>query len=414
MSRLEKLINELCPGGVEFKSLEELFIIKNGYTPSKSNSEFWDNGTIPWFRMEDIRANGHILNDSIQHITPEAVKGKLFPKDSIIMATTATIGEHALITVDSLANQRFTVFTKQNSEQKNLNMKYVYYYFDIIDEWCKKNTKVSSFPAVDLQKLKKYMMPVPPLEIQCEIIKILDNFTELTAELTARKKQYEYYRDKLLTLDYSIPMVALKDIATSMYRGSGIKKDQVTDEGIPCVRYGEIYSIYNTSFQKCISHTKLEFVSSPKYFEYGNVLFAITGENVEDIAKSIAYLGNEKCLAGGDIVVMKHSQNPRYLAHVLNTAMAKEQKSKGKVKSKVVHSNIPSLEQIKIPLPSLDIQERFANILDNFEAICTDLNIGLPAEVEARQKQYEFYRNQLLTYVQTGHNILTDRQTDRI
>lgn len=154
MSRLEKLINELCPDGVEFKSLEELFIIKNGYTPSKSNSEFWDNGTIPWFRMEDIRVNGHILNDSIQHITSKAVKGKLFPKDSIIMATTATIGEHALITVDSLANQRFTVFTKQKSEQKNLNMKYVYYYFDIIDEWCKKNTKVSSFPAVDLQKLK--------------------------------------------------------------------------------------------------------------------------------------------------------------------------------------------------------------------------------------------------------------------
>ena len=209
-------------------------------------------------------------------------------------------------------------------------------------------------------------------------------------------------------------MVALKDIATSMYRGSGIKKDQVTDEGIPCVRYGEIYSIYNTSFQKCISHTKLEFVSSPKYFEYGDVLFAITGENVEDIAKSIAYLGNEKCLAGGDIVVMKHSQNPRYLAHVLNTAMVKEQKSKGKVKSKVVHSSIPSLEQIKIPLPSLDIQERFANILDNFEAICTDLNIGLPAEIEARKKQYKFYRDQLLTFVQTGHSILTDRQTDRI
>ena len=138
MSRLEKLINELCPDGVQFKSLEELFIIKNGYTPSKSNSEFWDNGTIPWFRMEDIRVNGHILNDSIQHITPMAVKGKLFPKDSIIMATTATIGEHALITVDSLANQQFTVFTKQKSEQKNLNMKYVYYYFDIIDEWCKK------------------------------------------------------------------------------------------------------------------------------------------------------------------------------------------------------------------------------------------------------------------------------------
>ena len=94
-------------------SMEEMFKIRNGYTPSKSNPRFWENGTIPWFRMEDIREHGHILSDSIQHITKEAVKGKgLFPANSIIVATTATIGEHALIIVDSLANQQFYVFNK--------------------------------------------------------------------------------------------------------------------------------------------------------------------------------------------------------------------------------------------------------------------------------------------------------------
>ena len=148
----------------------------------------------------------------------------------------------------------------------------------------------------------------------------------------------------------------------------------------------------------------MKYVPNPKYFEHGDILFAITGESVEDIAKSVAYIGYEKCLAGGDIVVMKHKQNPRYLAHVLSTQAAREQKGRGKVKSKVVHSNVPSIEQIEIPLPSLDVQERYANVLDNFESICNDLNIGLPAEIEARQKQYEFYRDKLLSFKEVSTN----------
>lgn len=164
------------------------------------------------------------------------------------------------------------------------------------------------------------------------------------------------------------------------------------------MRYGEIYTTYNTWFDTCISHTKIEMVPSPKYFEHGDILFAITGESVEDIAKSVAYMGSERCLAGGDIVVMKHKQNPRYLAHVLSTSFAKEQKSKGKVKSKVVHSNIPSIEKIEIPLPPVEVQAQYADMLDNFETICNDLSVGLPAEITARKKQYEYYRNKLLSF----------------
>lgn len=122
-------------------------------------------------------------------------------------------------------------------------------------------------------------------------------------------------------------------------------------------------------------------------------------------------MGHEKCLAGGDIVVLKHNQNPRYLAHVLATKAARDQKSKGKVKSKVVHASVPSIEMITIPLPSLDVQERYAAVLDNFDAICSDLNIGLPAEIEARKKQYEFYRDALLTFAESGGTISTDRQS---
>jgi len=110
-----------------------------------------------------------------------------------------------------------------------------------------------------------------------------------------------------------IEFKTIREIATDIYRGSGIKRDQITDDGVPCVRYGEIYTTYNIWFEECVSHTSLEYVSSPKYFEYGDILFAVTGESIEDIAKSTAYVGNDKCLAGGDIVVLKHKENPKYL-----------------------------------------------------------------------------------------------------
>ena len=129
---------------VSWLTLGEVFETRNGYTPSKANAAFWENGTIPWFRMEDIRANGGVLKDSIQHITPQAIKGKgLFMADSIIMATTATIGEHALILSNALANQQFTNFRVRNSIEDKLLTKFVYYYFFIIDEWCKQNVNVS-------------------------------------------------------------------------------------------------------------------------------------------------------------------------------------------------------------------------------------------------------------------------------
>ena len=111
----------------------------------------------------------------------------------------------------------------------------------------------------------------------------------------------------------------LGEIATDMYRGSGIKRDQITKDGTPCVRYGEIYTTYNVAFDECVSHTCVEIIHSPKYFEYGDLLFAITGESVEDIGKTIAYLGKDKCLLGGDIICMKHRQNAKFLSYALST-----------------------------------------------------------------------------------------------
>lgn len=176
----------------------------------------------------------------------------------------------------------------------------------------------------------------------------------------------------------------LEDIATDIFRGAGIKRDEVTENGISCVRYGEIYTTYGIWFDKCVSHTQLTFVKSPKYFEYGDVLFAITGESVEDIAKSTVYVGNEKCLAGGDIVVLKHKQNPKYISYALATTDARKQKSAGKVKSKVVHSSVPAIKQIVIPVPPLEVQSEIVRILDNF------------TELTARKQQYEYYFHEIM------------------
>ncbi len=381
MSKINQLIQNHCPAGVEYKKLEDVLTIKNG----RDYKQFGD-GDVP------VYGSGGIMT---------YINTAVYDKPSVLIPRKGSLDK--LYYVDTPFWNVDTIFYT-DIDTSLVEPKYIYYYLE--GQHLERLNKAGGVPSLTQAVLNKVQLPVPPLEVQREIVRILDNFTslkaelqtKLQAELQARKKQYEYYRDELLKPQEKIPMVTLKEIATSIYRGAGIKRDQITEEGIPCVRYGEIYTTYNTWFDECVSHTKEEYVSSPKYFEHGDILFAITGESVEDIAKSIAYVGHDKCLAGGDIVVMKHQQNPRYLAHVLNTTMIKEQKSKGKVKSKVVHSNVPSIEQIKIPLPSLEVQKRYADVLDNFEQICNDLNIGLPAEIEARQKQYEYYRDALLSF----------------
>ena len=421
MSKLDELIKELCPNGVDRLSTNDIKIDSFWLMPATPN--YIESG-VPYITSKNVR-NGKIDFTNVSYISEEDYKNissnRSILVGDILVTMIGTIGEVCIVDDNIKFYGQNLYLVRLN---KNLiDTKYFYYY---ITSASIKNSLVtkknaSSQGYIKAGSIENLKVPVPPLEIQREIVRILDAFTTLTEdltlelmkELTARKKQYEYYRDELLKPHKSIPMVNLKEIACSIYRGTGIKRDQVTEDGVPCVRYGEIYTTYNTWFDECVSHTKEEYVSSPKYFEHGDILFAITGESVEDISKSIVYIGHEKCLAGGDIVVMKHNQNPRYLAHVLNTSMAREQKSKGKVKSKVVHSNVSSIEQIRIPLPTLEVQERYADVLDNFEKICNDLNIGLPAEIEARRKQYEYYRDVLLTFAETGSTILTDRQTDR-
>lgn len=192
--------------GVETFTLKDIFDTRNGYTPSTNNKEFWEDGSIPWFKMDDIRDNGRILDDSNLHITPKAIKGKgLFKANSIILATSATIGEHALITKEHLCNQRFTNFYPKKKFEFLLDMKFVYYYMFTIDEWCKQHVNHGGFASVDMGGLYNLVFPLPSLHEQSRIVSILDTFeasiSNLEGQLKAREKQYEYYRNKLLTFD---------------------------------------------------------------------------------------------------------------------------------------------------------------------------------------------------------------------
>ena len=199
----------------------------------------------------------------------------------------------------------------------------------------------------------------------------------------------------------------LGDIATDVFRGSGITREQVRETGTPCVRYGEIYTTYGIWFEDCVSHTDESLLASKKYFGYGDILFAITGESVDDIAKCCAYIGHETCLAGGDVVVLKHNEDPKYLSYALSTLDAQKQKSKGKVKSKVVHSSVPDIKSIRIPVPPLEVQHEIVRILDTFTELTSELTENLSKELTARKQQYEYYRNKLLDKQQRSTKIIT-------
>ena len=170
-------------------SISEVFELRNGYTPSKAVEAFWEGGTIPWFRIEDIRENGGILNDAIQHITPLGIKGNgVFEKNSIILSTTATIGVHAMLIADSLANQRFTNFSIRKSLKHTFDPMFVYYSFFGIDEWSKKNTNSGGLLSVNIPLLLKQPFLTPSINEQQ---KIASYFTTLDRQITLQTQRLE-------------------------------------------------------------------------------------------------------------------------------------------------------------------------------------------------------------------------------
>ena len=415
-SKAKKLIEMIQTAPVEWKPLGEVFDLKNGYTPSKSVKEYWENGSIPWFRMEDIRENGRILDSALQQISESAIKGgKLFPANSIIMATSATIGEHALITVPFLANQRFTNLSLKPEFTDKFNIYFLYYYCFNLSDWCKKNTTTSSFASVDMNGFKRFPIPIPPLETQQKIVKILDKFTKLEAsleasleatleaELALRKRQCRYYRDFLLDFDNQIGggiadgyKGRLKDVVwKTLGEIAEYSKNRICSDKLNEHNYVGVDNLLQNREGKKLSGY---VPSEGKMTEY--IINDILLGNIRPYLKKI---WQADCTGGtnGDVLVIRVTDekvNPKYLYQVLADDKFFAFNMKHAKGAKMPRGSKTAIMQYKIPIPPLPEQEKIVAILDKFDTLTHSISEGLPHEIALRRKQYEYYREQLLAF----------------
>lgn len=393
---LEKLLDG---AEVEWKTLDEIFHLKNGYTPSKGVKEYWENGSIPWFRMEDIRENGRILNTALQKVSESAVKGgKLFPANSIIIATSATIGEHALITIPFLANQRFTVLSLKPEYIDKFNIYFLYHYCFTLDDWCQKNTTMSSFASVDMNGFRRFPIPIPPLPIQNKIVKILDVLTALTSELTSelilRRKQYEYYREKLLSFD-SLEQLNMggakkKLIDVAIYAKVRISADKLNKEN---------YVGVENLLQNKLGKTSSNYVPTEgSFIEYlpNDILIG----NIRPYLRKI-WLADKTGGTNGDVLVIRLTDKnilPRYLYHILANEHFFEYNIKYSKGAKMPRGDKAAILQYEFDVPPLEEQYSIVSILDKFETLTNSITEGLPLAIEQSQKRYEYYRELLLSF----------------
>ncbi|HAH7721773.1 TPA: restriction endonuclease subunit S [Escherichia coli] len=271
-----------------------------------------------------------------------------------------------------------------------------------------KGTKVIDVSASDMAKI---IIPIPcpdnpekSLAIQSEIVRILDKFTALTAELTAelnmRKKQYNYYRDQLLSFNTEdVPHLPMgqKDIGEFIRGGTFQKKDFI-DAGVGCIHYGQIYTYYGTYTEKTKTYISTALAKKCKKAQKGDLIIATTSENDEDVCKAVAWLGSEDIAVSSDACIYKHNLNPKYVSYFFQTEQFQNQKKQYITGAKVRRVNADNLSKILIPVPSMEIQERIVSILDKFDTLTNSITEGLPREIELRQKQYEYYRDLLFSF----------------
>ena len=365
--------------GWEYRSFKDVFPIKMGKTPPRGDSSSWDKTKVTsnrWVSIADISINeGKIIDDTKEYITDKAAeKINLVKAGSLLMSFKLSIGRMAFAGVDLYTNEAIIAIPKN----EDYDLKFLYYYLLQYD-WrtlTEGNEKVKG-ATLNKQSIGKIKLPVISSAEQRRIVSYLDSSFDLidkikenaSKSLSEAKALFQSALAEAMEPKEGWEEKTLGEIATDMYRGSGIKRDQISQIGFPCVRYGEIYTTYNYSFNECVSHTNESLINPKKYFDKGDILFAITGESVEDIGKCIAYTGKERCLCGGDIVVMKHNQYPQFLAYALSTKEAIRQKGLGKVKLKVVHTNVPALKSIKIYLPTdIKVQQQIVSRLDSLSS----------------------------------------------
>ncbi|MCH6241202.1 restriction endonuclease subunit S [Escherichia coli] len=277
-----------------------------------------------------------------------------------------------------------------------------------------KGSTVYHLYAKDIGKL---LIPIPcpnnpekSLAIQSEIVRILDKFTALTAELTAelnmRKKQYNYYRDQLLSFkDGEVEWKTLGEIGEFIRGKRFTKADYVEDGGISVIHYGEIYTRYGVYTTHSLSQVRADMAASLRYAKHGDVVITDVGETVEDVGKAVAWLGDDDIAIHDHCYAFRHSLNPKFISYYMQTDSFISEKAKYVARTKVNTLLINGFSKIMIPVPypkdhekSLKEQARIVEILDKFDTLTNSITEGLPREIELRQKQYEYYRDLLFSF----------------
>lgn len=398
MSKLDELIQELCPDGVETFPLEECCnILDKKRKPVTKNSR--EKGEYPYYGANGVQdyVSDYIFNGKFVLVGED---GSVITKSGTPVVTWAEgkiwVNNHAHVI----------------EEKSGTMLRYLYFYIQTIDVTSLIHGNIPKLTGRDFRSLK---IALPPHEIQREIVRILDNFTNLTAELTAkltaeftaRQRQYEFYRDKLLTFD------VLKEGTINFcqrtlgemfdFRNGLSKGKEFFGKGTPFIRYTDVYNHRTlrkkdiTALVECTEDEKKRLKVSR-----GDVLFTRTSETAEDIGWSSVMLDDmDDCVFNGFTIKATPKTKellPEYCAYCFSTSDFRQYVTKHCAFTTRASLTGNTIAQYRMTIPPLDIQSRIVNVLDNFEKICSDLNIGLPAEIEARQKQYEYYRDKLLTF----------------
>lgn len=390
MSRIKELIAELCPDGVGFKELGELLDYEQ---PGK-------------YLVESTAYNG-------SYATPVLTAGQTF----ILGYTDETTGiypassKEPVIIFDDFTTAFKWVdfpFKAKSSAMKMLTLKagaldclkYAYYAMQTITYAPQDHARQW------IGTYSKLLIPVPPIKVQREIVKVLDTFTqleaELGAELEARRRQYQYYRDALLSpewrmSDASIKWVALNEIG-KFIRGRRFTKADFVEDGVGCIHYGEIYTRYGTAADSVISHVRSDMASTLRFAKPGDVVITDVGETVEDVGKAVAWIGSEDVAIHDHCYAFRHSMNPKFVSYCMQATSFIAEKAKYVARTKVNTLLIEGFSKIRIPVPPLEEQARIVAILDRFDSLVNDISSGLPAEIKARRQQYSHYRDRLLSF----------------
>ncbi|EGF4767454.1 restriction endonuclease subunit S [Escherichia coli] len=387
MSYLEKLLDGV---EVEWKTLGSIAELKRGTSITKKDVI---DGTIP------VVAGGR--TPAYYHNTSNRDGQTIVIAGSGAYAGFVSWWEEPIFVSDA-----FTV-----KPHNILLPRYCYHFLMNMQQQLHEFKSGGGVPHVYPRDVSPILIPIPcpdtpekSLAIQSEIVRILDKFTALTAELTAelnmRKKQYNYYRDQLLSFNTEdVPHLPMgqKDIGEFIRGGTFQKKDFI-DAGVGCIHYGQIYTYYGTYTEKTKTYISTALAKKCKKAQKGDLIIATTSENDEDVCKAVAWLGSEDIAVSSDACIYKHNLNPKYVSYFFQTEQFQNQKRQYITGAKVRRVNADNLSKILIPVPSMEIQERIVSILDKFDTLTNSITEGLPREIELRQKQYEYYRDLLFSF----------------